>query len=201
MKLLVSKIAVVLTLAASTAVLHAQQVRTAVFGRTTLSFNSTFTSAVSSLGGEIEDLDLNPITGTSILLPVKAGALNPETAIGEVEHSSGFTLTGGGKAIRLENFIVDTTSGTAPVVTAVIIFNNTVLGRITLFNVLYPAGLSLPLQTTAGVLQVNGLTLSLAPVAATTLNSLFGINAIPANLSVGTASLYVVLAPLPNGTL
>lgn len=194
------KFAIVLTVAASAVALPAQ-VRTAVYGRTTLQFSTTFTSTVTSLSGSILDLELNPLASSNLVLPVTAGAFNPQTAVGEVEHSSGFTLSGGGKAIRIENLIIDTTNGTAPVVTAVIVFNNVVLGRIPLFNVQYPSGLTLPLQTTEGVLQVSGLKLTLAPIGAATLNSVFGITVIPAGLNAGTASIYVVFAPLPDGTL
>ena len=196
----INKAAVVLTIAAASTSLPAQ-VRTAIFGRTTVQFSQTFTSFVGALGGSLNDLNLVALPTTNLVLPVTAGAFNPQTAIGEVEHASGFTIEGGGKAIRLENLTIDTTNGMAPVVTAVFVFNNTVLGRMPLFNVQYPAGLTLPLQTSVGVLQVNGLKLTLAPIAAGSLNSIFGITAIPAGLNAGTASTYIVFAPQPDGSL
>ena len=200
MKSLVRKIATILAVASSVTLLHAQA-RTAVFGRTEIQFSQNFTSFVGALGGSLSDLNLVTLPSSNLILPVTAGAFNPTTAIGEVEHASGFTICGGGKAIRLENLTVDTTNGMAPVVTAVFVFNNTVLGRMPLFNVQYPSGVTLPLQTNAGVLQVSGLKLSLAPIAAASLNSIFGITAIPAGLNAGTASVYVVFAPLPGGAL
>lgn len=199
MKALFSRVAVVLTLVTSSA-LSQTQVRTAVFGRTTIQFSSTFTTTVASLGGSLSDLTSSPLSALSVTLPVTTGALNPNTAVGEVEHSSGFTITGGGKVVRLENFIIDTT-GAVPVITAVFVLNDTVLGRMPLFNVAYPSGVTLPLTTTAGVLQLAGLKLSLSSAAATTLNGAFNINGVQSGLDVGTGSIYVVFAPLTDGSL
>jgi hypothetical protein len=199
MKSLVQKIVIVLTVAATSATLHAQ-VRTAVFGRTTIQFSQSFTSLVGALNGSLSDLNMVPLSANSVVVPVSAGAINPGTGVGEVDHSSGFILTGGGKTIRLENFIVDTTNP-VPTVSADFVFNGTVIGRLPLFNVAYPSSLTLPLPVTVGVLQVNGLKLSLAPGAASALNTIFNIRTIPAGLDAGTASIYAVFAPLPGGSL
>jgi hypothetical protein len=55
--------------------------------------------------------------------------------------------------------------------------------------------LGLPLPVQSGVLQVNGLILTLAPATASTLNTLFGGQVVQAGTNIGTANIYVVLSP------
>lgn len=194
-----SKIAVVLTIA-STSVVGQAQVRSAVFGRTTVQLSQSFSSTVANLGGSLADLNLVPLVNNAFTAPVKAGVFNPSTGAGELEHSAGFAITGGGKAVRLENFIFDSSNG-APVISAVYVFNDAVIGRFPLFNITFPSNLSLPLPVTVGVLQVSGLGLTLAPAAATELNMLFGLKVVPAGLDAGTANVYAVFSPLADGSL
>jgi hypothetical protein len=81
------------------------------------------------------------------------------------------------------------------VITADYIVNDHFASRIALFNVQPPASLTLPLQLQSGVLQVNGLVLTLAPATASTLNTIFGGQVVQAGTNIGTANTYVVFSP------
>jgi hypothetical protein len=99
-----------------------------------------------------------------------------------------------GTIIRIQNFTLDTSNPTSLVITADYIVNDHFASRIALFNVQPPSTLSLPLQVQSGVLQVNGLVLTLAPATASTLNAIFG-QVVQAGTNIGTANVYVVFSP------
>jgi hypothetical protein len=94
----------------------------------------------------------------------------------------------------VQNFIIDTSNPTSPVITAVFIANNHFAGRLAVFNLVPPAGFSLPLQPQAGVLQVNGLGVSLAAATANAINSLLGGQYLTPGTAIGTADAYLVFA-------
>lgn len=163
------------------------------YGRTTFQLNAQFATFLQSTGAAITDLQGNPLQNNSFTFKAVAGAIDVTTAAGEVEHSGGLQIVAAGAVARIENFTLDTSNPAAPVITAQIIYADHFAARIPLFSVQPPPSFSLPLAAQNGVLQVNGLGLTLAPAAASTLSSLFGAT-IPAGVAVGTANVYAVLA-------
>ncbi len=193
MKRLFSKLAVVLSLACTASMLHAQTPSIA-YGRTTLQL-STFLSTFQGYGAVITDLNSNPLQNNSLTVQETGGALNLQTSAGEIEHSGGLLVQVAGYTLRFQNFIIDTTNPSAPVLSALFIVNNQFSSRLPLFNIQGAAGSTLPLQVQSGVLQENGLTLTLAPAAAAEFNSLFGQGAAQAGSAIGTANAYIVFSP------
>ncbi len=197
MKHLLSKASLAMALACTAPIVLAQtpsQTPSVDYGRTTVQLNSGFVGSLQSLGAVVTDLQGNALQNNSVTVLATGGAVDLTTSAGDIEHTGGLRINVAGAVIRIQNFIIDTSNPTAPVITADFVANDHFTARIPLFNFQPPAGFSLPLHLTAGVLQENGLILTLAPATAATLNALFGAQVIPAGITIGTANVYVVFA-------
>jgi hypothetical protein len=198
MKRSLSKAVFLFALACTPSIVHAQspsQTPSVDFGRTTVQFNSSFLSSIEVLGAVITDLHNNPLQGNSFTVRATGGAVDLTTSAGEIEHRGGLLVNAAGTIIRIQNLTLDTSNPTNLVITAQIIVNDHFASRIALFNVQPPPSLTLPLQLQSGVLQVNGLVLTLAPATASALNSIFGGQVVQAGTNIGTANAYVVFSP------
>jgi hypothetical protein len=123
--------------------------------------------------------------------PITGGRIDAANARGQIPHSGGLTLTKGETRVNLTDFIIDTT-GTAPVLTGIVTANGSIVGRIPLFNLALPAGITLPLVLPPGpeILLIEGNRMTLTQEAATALNGVFATTAFPAGFDVGIASVY-----------
>jgi len=198
MKRSLSKAVFVFALACTPSLVHAQspsQTPSVDFGRTTVQLSSSFVSSIQGLGAVITDLHNNPLQDNSFTVRATGGAVDLTTSAGEIEHTGGLLVNAAGTIIRIQNFTLDTSNPTNIVITAEYIVNDHFASRIALFNVQPPPTLTLPLQLQSGVLQVNGLVLTLAPAAASTLNTIFGGPVVQAGTNIGTANAYVVFSP------
>jgi hypothetical protein len=174
-------------------VTFAQDTKTVEAGLTSVKLSATFTSALESLAvtpGTVAPTRLRDGVAT---FPISGGAIDLDTAAGNILHVGGLTLTDGSTEVRLQSFIIDTTA-TPPVLTGIVIANNTLVGRLPLFQLTLPSGFTVPLKPKDGfILQLQGVALTLTSQAATALNGVFGLtggNAIPAALPIGTASVF-----------
>jgi hypothetical protein len=173
----------------------AQNTKTVEYGFTTVKLSSTFTGALGSLGvipGVVWPTRLSE-SGTASF-PITGGAIDLDTASGNVLHSGGLTLTAGGIETRLQSFIIDTTSG-APVITGLVIAGNQLVGRVPLFNLTLPAGFSLPISAKHGFeLSLEGVGVTLTSQAAAALNGVYSVTAFTEGLNIGTADVSAVLS-------
>jgi hypothetical protein len=198
MKRSLSKAFFLLALACMPSLVHAQspsQTPSVDFGRTTVQLSSSFISSIQGLGAIITDLHNQPLQDNSFTVRATGGAIDLTTSAGEIQHAGGLLVNAAGTIIRIQNFTLDTSNPTNLVITADYIVNDHFASRIALFNVQPPPTLTLPLQLQSGVLQVNGLVLTLAPAAASTLNTIFGGPVVQAGTNIGTANAYVVFSP------
>jgi hypothetical protein len=198
MKRSLSKATLLFALACMPSLVHAQspsQTPSVDFGRTTVQLSSSFLSSIEGLGAVITDLHNHALQNNSFTLRATGGAIDLTTSAGEVQHSGGLLVNAAGTIVRIQNFTLDTSNPTNLVITADYIVNDHFASRIALFSVQPPPTLSLPLPVQSGVLQVNGLVLTLAPATASTLNTLFGGQVVQAGTNIGTANLYLVLSP------
>jgi hypothetical protein len=198
MKRFFSKAILVVAVASITAMVHAQtpsQTPSVDYGRTTVQFNSNFANFMQSVGVVITNLEGIPLQNNTFTVQAVSGSVDLTTSAGEIEHTGGLFILAAGNVIRIQDLTIDTTTPTAPVITAEFIINDHFSSRIPLFNIQLPAPLTLPLQPQTGVLQENGLILTLSPAMASLLNTLFGGPVLQAGSNVGTANAYVVLAP------
>jgi hypothetical protein len=198
MKLSLSKATLLVALACMPSLGYAQspsQTPTVDFGRTTVQLSSSFVNSIQGLGAVITDLHNQPLQDNSFTLRATGGSVDLTTSAGEIQHTGGLLVNASGTIIRIQNFILDTSNPTSLVITADYIVNDHFASRIALFNVQPPPTLTLPLQLQSGVLQVNGLVLTLAPATASTLNTIFGGPVVQAGTNIGTANTYLVFSP------
>ena len=190
------KAVTVAALALATSVAQAQT-ETIEFGKTTVTLDPGFVSALSSLRltlGVIEPSRAK-LTQGRVSFPAVAGAIDLATAKGEIIHSSGLTLSSGTTMVRLQSFTIDTTGAAGGLVlTGLVTVDGKLAGRLPLFNLQLPAGFAVPLQPSrAGILRLSGVGLTLNATAAAALNSVFKTNALPTTgkFPVGTADVSV----------
>ena len=198
MKRSLSKAFFLFALACMPSLVHAQspsQTPSVDFGRTTVQFSSSFLNSIQGLGAVITDLHNQPLQDNSFTVRATGGAVDLTTSAGEIQHTGGLFVNAAGTIIRIQNFTFDTSNPTNLVITADYIVNDHFASRVALFSVQPPPTLALPLQLQSGVLQVNGLVLTLAPAAASTLNTTFGGAVVQAGMNIGTANIYVVFSP------
>jgi len=166
----------------------AQNTKTLGSGVTGVQLSSTFTGALSSLGVKAGTVAPTMIYDGQALFPVNGGALDLDTASGNILHSGGLTLTAGGIETRLQSFIIDTT-GTQPVITGLVVVNGKLVGRLSLFNLGLPSGFTLPIKDDGGVIVLKGVGVTLTAQAAGALNSVYSVSAFTAGLNLCTAEV------------
>lgn len=121
--------------------------------------------------------------------PIPTGEIDLGTLKGEVVHAGGLSLSAGGTIVDLSSYVIDTT-GSAPVLTGLVKVNDSVLGRLPLFNLtLGSAPVVRDLYARAGSLQLSDVQLTLTADAAAALNSVFSVSAFAEGVPVGTARL------------
>ncbi|GAC1362856.1 MAG: hypothetical protein NVSMB3_11250 [Acidobacteriaceae bacterium] len=195
MKQLLSKVVIVLTIALATTLgLWAQSTQTVEYGRTTLQLDPSFTGRASQLGAVLGGVGFSSVEPSGLMmLPVVGGAIDLQTSLGEINTLGGLNIAANGTQLGLQAFVIDTTG--SPLVSALLVLNNRMMGRIPLFSLTPPPGTSLPLAMTVGVLQVNGLRVTMHPTGAAMVNNIFHTNAVFAGMTVGTMNVYAVLSP------
>lgn len=178
---------VVLALASGSAT--AQNTRIFQFGSTNVNLSSGFLDALQTLNVAPGVIAPTRLRGTQVNFPIIGGAIDLDTALGNIEHSGGLTLTAGKTVLGIQNFTIDTT-GKTPVITGLAVLNGAVVGRISLFDLVLPSKFKKPIQLYYGsVLYLNGVTVNLNAGAATTLNQIFVTNAFTGGINIGTATV------------
>jgi hypothetical protein len=167
---------------------HAQRAVTAYAGTTDVTLSSGFVGALESLNVKLGLVNPTMVSGTVASFPITGGAIDLDTASGNFVHSGGLTLEGGANKVRLQSFIIDTTAST-PVITGIVIVNNKVVGRLPLFDLRFPAGFKVPLNTKGNTLALTGVGLLLDAKAAAALNSVYSVSAFTPGFNVGTAKV------------
>lgn len=165
-------------------------------GKTYVTLRPGFISAAQQLG-----LTLGVVAPTQIVqgtagFPITAGTLELDNAKGEILHSGGLTIAKGSTLLRLQDYIIDTASG-SPVITGVAVLNGKVLGRIPLFNVQLPSNFTLPIVPKSGVVDLKYPELTLTSTAANALNQVFGTSAFKAGFDVAFARIIAAANNIP----
>ena len=159
-------------------------------GKTTIRLAETFTSTVTGFGAQPGTVSPTQLQNGGVDFPITGGAIDLATAKGQFLHSGGLTFTSGSTQVRLESLIMDTT-GTTPQITGLVVIDNALAGRLPLFDLKLPNGLTLPLKTTDDVLSLTDVAVTATNATAQTLSARFRVT-VPANLVVGTASVTAI---------
>jgi hypothetical protein len=168
--------------------------KTIEFGETTVTLDPGFVSALQSLNLNVDVISPSRanLSQGVVSFPAVAGAVDLVTAKGEIIHSGGLILSAGTTTVRLQSFTIDTTGASGGLVlTGLVTVNDTLVGRLPLFNLQLPPGFTTPLQASNGFLTLNGVVLNLNATAAGALNSTFNTNALPTTgaFLIGTANV------------
>jgi hypothetical protein len=167
----------------------AQDTATIYGGRTTVTLASGFVSALGSLGVTPGTVGPTELQNGRVNFPVIGGAIDLDTAVGQIVHSGGLTLTAGQTQVTLQSFIIDTTG--VPVITGLVSVNGKLLGRLPLFDLALPSGITFPLKPHDGRLILNGVGVTLDSTAAGALNSVFHVSAFQGGFGIGTAKAII----------
>jgi hypothetical protein len=172
---------------------RAQNTDTVEAGRTTVTLASSFVSALGSLGVTPGTIGPTELRGSRVDFPITGGAFDLDTALGQVLHSGGLTLTAGSTEVRLQSFIIDTT-GSAPLITGLVVVDKKLVGRLPLFNLALPSGFTLPVKPEHNAFREEGIGVTLTTTAASALNTVFGVTALSGGLDIGTAGVFALLS-------
>jgi hypothetical protein len=128
-----------------------------------------------------------PISGGNVTY-YEPGSVSPYVQ-GEIDHTGGLSLTGGGKTVELTDFVVD--PGASALTGTVSVDGEVAAQDAPLF---FLDGRTLnPLQVNEGngTAVLEGTTVKLKAEAADLLNKTFGVDALTEGLVIGTAKITV----------
>jgi len=180
-------------LALTTCTSFAQDIYTVQGGRTTVTFSNAFLADLTALKITPTALYGSQTYANQAFFPISGGEISLTTAAGQILHSGGIFLTQGTKQVRLQSFIL-TTTGEQPYISALVVANDRLIGRINVFDVELPSTLTLPIVPHSGDFFLSGLKLNLDPAGAAALNDAFGVKTFEDNLYMGYA-LSLALVP------
>lgn len=146
--------------------------------------------APTSLGVSLHASYPARLRGAQASFPIPGGELDLGTLKGEVDHAGGLTLRAGGTGANLSSYIIDTT-GATPVLTGLVKVNDSVFGRLPLFDIgLVSAPVVRGRHARVGSVQLDNVQLTLNADAADALNAVFNVDAFQSGLPIGTARVH-----------
>lgn len=179
--------ALALSLAVSSTVSAAPTVNT-FSGATRVELSSTFTGALSSLGVSVSREYPAFVRGSVAAFPIPTGEIDLSNAKGEIIHSGGLNLKAGALTVTLSSFVIDTT-GSAPKLTGIVKANDSIVGRITLFDLKLNAAPQVGEFFRVSTIKISDVDLTLSAEAASALNDAFKVSAFTAGLPIGKAQV------------
>ncbi len=201
MKTLFGKLALVLAVAGASVAADAQQTQNVVYGHTTVTMSQTFLDSLTRSGATLTDLNNgNMVTSSGNTFKAVGGALNTSSKAGEIMHSGGYLLSGAGQAVRVQDFVIDTTNTSHPVISALFVVNDRVYGRVVLFDLQATSSFVFTAMPGSGVANLSGISVTIDAAGASALNSIFGGPVTSAGTAVGTETEFVVFAATPTGS-
>ncbi len=163
-------------------------------GRTTLTLSKAFLAEITAAGATATTLPGAQLDGNEIAFGISTGEINLANAEGQIVHNGGIILTARAKQATLDSFML-TTIGEQAYVSALVVANGRVMGRMNVFDITLPSDLTLPITPKSGDFFLGGVAWNLDPDGATVLNDALGVTAFHDSVYVGY-SLSLVLVPL-----
>jgi hypothetical protein len=161
-------------------------------GYTSVKLDSGFTAALTSLNVGLGTLPRSGVYQGQAYFPIVGGAVDLASAKGEIPHAGGLTLTAGSTRVELSDFVIDTFEA-KPVLTGLVVVNDSIVDRIPLFDLTLPPGFAVPLKLTNNrFLTLADVGVKLNATAATALNDIFKVTAFAGGFTVGVAKVQTV---------
>lgn len=159
---------------------------TTIAGDTRVELSSTFLSALTSLGVSASATYPARLRGAEARFPIPTGEIDLGSVKGEIVHGGGLNLKAGDLTVNISSFVIDTT-GDAPVLTGLVKANDSVVGRIALFDLALGSAPQVNRNPLFGTLRVENVGVTLTAEAAAALNDVFGVTAFAEGIPIGTA--------------
>lgn len=172
----------------------AQEAATAYGGATDVTLSPTLISALGSLGVKVGCDHPAVVSGATATFPIVSGVIDLRTSAGTLLHSGSLTFdaTSNNTKVSLQSFVISTAAKT-PVLSGEVVVNNAVWGRYNLFDLILPAGTTLPLKPNGNTLWLKGVKLVLDPSMSAMLNKVYGVSQFTGGFDVGTANVSAVV--------
>jgi hypothetical protein len=159
-----------------------------VGGKTSVTLSSDFVNALNTLKVTPGTFGSARLKQGVASLPIVSGAGDLGTVKLEVNHRGGLSLKAGSTIVELTDYAITNLDG-KHVLTGLIKANESLVGRIPLFNLALTEG---PKATSAHgntQIQLKGVGIKLAKPAADALNGVFKVTAFKEGLNIGTAKV------------
>jgi len=168
-------------------------------GVTQVALSSDFVGALGALGVTPDNVLPGALYTTSrgarVAFPIPTGELDGNGPKLEILHSGGLTLTAGSTRVALTSFIIENLGGQLQL-TGVVKANDSIVGRIPLFDIALTQAPSLSEPARRGLfgirsaqLSIKGANVTLTDDAAGALNSVFGVTAFVEGFPIGVAEV------------
>lgn len=181
-----------LLLAASAAPLAAAPTVNTRLGDTRVTLSPQFTGALQSLQVSVSTVFPTRLRGGVVDFPIPAGEIDLQSLRGEIVHDGGLNLRAGATTVTLSSFVIDTT-GSAPVLTGLVKANDSVVGRLPLFDLALNRAPSVRDLGAIDQLDIENVALTLNADAAAALNGAFNVSAFRAGIPIGTARVHTLV--------
>jgi hypothetical protein len=182
---------------ALTATVNAAPTVSTFSGATRVELSSTFIGALTSLGVSVSREFPAHLRDGVAGFPIPAGEIDLSNAKGEIVHTGGLNLKAGDLTVTLSSFVIDTT-GAAPKLTGIVKANDSIVGRITLFDLkLNEAPQAKEFYRGVTNIKISNVDVTLSAEAAAALNDAFKVTAFTAGIPIGKARVNT-LAYDPN---
>jgi hypothetical protein len=155
-------------------------------GDTCVVLSDTFLGALQSLGVSASPSFPASIRNGVARFPIPTGEIDAGSFKGEIVHDGGLNLRAGTLTVNISSFVIDTTGGT-PVLTGLVKANDSLVGRIALFDLALGSAPQVQSFGRYGSLRIRDVAVTLNAEAAAALNDVFGVTAFSAGIPIGTA--------------
>jgi hypothetical protein len=139
-----------------------------------------------------------------VAFPIPTGELDANGPKLEILHSGGLTLTASSTRVALTSFIIENLGGKLQL-TGVVKANDSIVGRIPLFDIALTQAPSVSDPTKRGLLgirfaqlSIKGAQVTLAKPAADALNAVFGVSAFTEGFPIGVAEVSARVSDLDH---
>lgn len=183
---------VALAAALSAASLSAAPTVNTRFGDTRVTLSPQFTGALQSLLVTPSTVFPTRLRSGVVDFPITSGEIDLQSLKGEIVHDGGLNLRAGSTTVTLSSFVIDTT-GSAPVLTGLVKANDSVIGRLPLFDITLNRAPGVQERGAFDVLGIENVGLALNADAAAALNGAFNVNAFSAGIPIGTARVQTIV--------
>jgi hypothetical protein len=159
-----------------------------VGGKTAVTLSSDFVNALTTLKVTPGTVGSGQLKRGVAAFPIVSGAGDLGTVKLEVNHRGGLSLSAGQTIVELTDYSITNLDG-KPVLTGLVKANDSLVGRIPLFDLALTSGPKTQAIHGITVIELSGVKVTLSKTAATALNGVFQVTAFKEGLNIGTAKV------------